>query len=87
MEESLRGIDRRRFTVALAWGPGDILDDEARQIDDLELVPLRTGELNQPIGESLIRERLVCEEHKARREEEGVAHPPQDLSDRDSSHG
>jgi glycosyltransferase involved in cell wall biosynthesis len=35
-------LDRRRFTVALAWGPGDILDDEARQIDDLELFPVET---------------------------------------------
>jgi len=35
-------LDRRRFAVALAWGPGDILDDEARQIDDLELFPVET---------------------------------------------
>jgi len=35
-------LDRRRFSVALAWGPGDILDDEARQIDDLALFPVQT---------------------------------------------
>ncbi len=33
-------LDRRRFAVALAWGPGDILDEEARQIADLELFPV-----------------------------------------------
>ena len=35
-------LDRRRFAVALAWGPGDLLDDEARRIDDLELFPVKT---------------------------------------------
>jgi glycosyltransferase involved in cell wall biosynthesis len=35
-------LDRRHFSVALAWGPGDILDDEARQIDDIELFPVQT---------------------------------------------
>jgi len=35
-------LDRRRFSVALAWGPGDILDGEARQIGDLELFPVET---------------------------------------------
>jgi glycosyltransferase involved in cell wall biosynthesis len=35
-------LDRRRFVVALAWGPGDILDGEARQIGDLELFPVET---------------------------------------------
>jgi len=35
-------LDRRRFAVALAWGPGDILDDEVRQIDDLELFPVES---------------------------------------------
>jgi len=35
-------LDRRRFAVALAWGPGDILDAEARQIGDLELFPVQT---------------------------------------------
>jgi glycosyltransferase involved in cell wall biosynthesis len=35
-------LDRRRYAVALAWGPGDILDGEARQIEDLELFPVET---------------------------------------------
>jgi len=35
-------LDRRRFAVALAWGPGDILDGEAGQIGDLELFPVET---------------------------------------------
>ena len=35
-------LDRRRFAAALAWGPGDILDGEARQIEDLELFPVET---------------------------------------------
>lgn len=32
-----RELDRSRFEVALAWGPGDLLDSEAAAIDDLQL--------------------------------------------------
>ncbi len=32
-----RELDRSRFEVALAWGPGDLLDPEAAAIDDLQL--------------------------------------------------
>ncbi len=32
-----RELDRSRFEVALAWGPGDVLDPEAAVIDDLSL--------------------------------------------------
>ena len=28
-------LDRNEFQTALAWGPGDILDSEAREIADL----------------------------------------------------
>lgn len=34
--ETTAGLDRRRFAVGLAWGPGDPLDREARGIPDLE---------------------------------------------------
>ncbi len=37
-------LDRGRNEVALAWGPGDILDDEAAAIPDLELFPVQTLE-------------------------------------------
>jgi glycosyltransferase involved in cell wall biosynthesis len=29
-------LDRSRFDAALAWGPGDVLDEEARSVEDLE---------------------------------------------------
>ncbi len=35
-----RNLDRERFTVALAWGPGDLLDDEVTAIPDLEVFPI-----------------------------------------------
>lgn len=34
--ETAAGLDRRRFVVGLAWGPGDALDPEAREIPELE---------------------------------------------------
>ncbi len=37
-----RGLDRRVFDVALTWGPGDRLDDEAAAIPDLERIPVPT---------------------------------------------
>jgi len=33
--DTAAGLDRERFEVALAWGPGDPLDDEARALDDV----------------------------------------------------
>jgi len=35
-----RNLDRERFAVALAWGPGDLLDDEAAAIADLDHYPV-----------------------------------------------
>jgi glycosyltransferase involved in cell wall biosynthesis len=35
-----RNLDRERFTVALAWGPGDFLDDEAMAVPDVETFPI-----------------------------------------------
>ncbi len=35
-----RNLDRERFAVALAWGPGDLLDDEAMAVPDLEVFPI-----------------------------------------------
>ncbi len=35
-----RALDRERFEVGLAWGPGELLDEEAESIDDLELFPI-----------------------------------------------
>jgi len=35
-----RNLDRERFAVALAWGPGDLLDDEALTIPDIEVFPM-----------------------------------------------
>jgi glycosyltransferase involved in cell wall biosynthesis len=35
-------LDRRSFDVALAWGPGDYLDDEAAEISQLERIPVPT---------------------------------------------
>jgi len=40
-------LDRTRFRAALAWGPGDRLDDEARALTDVELRPV--PELVRPI--------------------------------------
>ncbi len=37
-----RNLDRRIFDVALCWGPGDLLDDEAAAIRDLERIPVPT---------------------------------------------
>ena len=37
-----RELDRRIFDVALCWGPGDLLDDEAEAIRDLERIPVPT---------------------------------------------
>jgi len=33
--DTAAGLDRNRFAVALAWGPGDPLDQEARSLDDV----------------------------------------------------
>jgi len=35
-----RALDRKDFEVALAWGPGDLLDDEAAAIRELERIPV-----------------------------------------------
>jgi len=35
-------LDRAHFEVALAWGPGDLLDDEAMAIPGLERIPVPT---------------------------------------------
>ena len=37
-----RKLDRRVFDVALAWGPGDLLDNEAAAISELERIPVPT---------------------------------------------
>ena len=37
-----RKLDRKIFDVALCWGPGDLLDDEAAAIRNLERIPVRT---------------------------------------------
>ena len=37
-----RELDRRIFDVALCWGPGDLLDDEAAAIQNLERIPVQT---------------------------------------------
>ncbi len=37
-----RELDRRIFDVALCWGPGDLLDDEAAAIRNLERIPIPT---------------------------------------------
>ena len=37
-----RALDRKSFAVALAWGPGDRLDDEAAAIPDLARYPVPT---------------------------------------------
>jgi glycosyltransferase involved in cell wall biosynthesis len=37
-----RELDRKDFEVALAWGPGDLLDDEAAAIPELERIPVPT---------------------------------------------
>ena len=39
---TVRSLDRKDFEVALAWGPGDLLDDEAAAIPDLERIPVPT---------------------------------------------
>ena len=43
-----RTLDRERFAVALAWGPGDILDDEAMAVPNLERFPV--GSLVRPVA-------------------------------------
>jgi len=35
-------LDRAQFEVALAWGPGELLDDQAAAIPDLERIPVPT---------------------------------------------
>ena len=40
--QTARGLDRRDFDVGLAWGTGDLLDDEAAMIPDLERFPVAT---------------------------------------------
>jgi glycosyltransferase involved in cell wall biosynthesis len=35
-----RALDRRSFSVALAWGPGDYLDAEVEDISDIERFPV-----------------------------------------------
>ena len=37
-----RNLDRKSFDVALAWGPGDLLDGDAASIPDLERFPVPT---------------------------------------------
>ena len=37
-----RKLDRKIFDVALCWGPGDLLDDEAAAIRNLERIPVQT---------------------------------------------
>ena len=37
-----RKLDRTVFDVALAWGPGDLLDDEAAAISEIERIPVPT---------------------------------------------
>lgn len=37
-----RKLDRKFFDIALAWGPGDYLDDEATTIPELERIPVPT---------------------------------------------
>jgi glycosyltransferase involved in cell wall biosynthesis len=41
-------LDRGEFSVGLVWGPGDRLDDEAKQIPDLDLFPVSS--LVRPIA-------------------------------------
>ena len=41
-------LDRDLCEVALAWGPGDVLDDEAEAIPALELFPVQT--LRRPVA-------------------------------------
>ena len=59
-------LDRSRFEAGLAWGPGDVLDDDARAIDGLttfeidalvrpvapvrDLRALASSALSQPVG-------------------------------------
>jgi glycosyltransferase involved in cell wall biosynthesis len=38
--QTARALDRQDFEVALAWGPGDLLDDEAAKIPHLERIPV-----------------------------------------------
>ena len=38
--QTARALDRTAFEVALAWGPGDLLDDEAVAIPHLERIPV-----------------------------------------------
>jgi glycosyltransferase involved in cell wall biosynthesis len=40
--QTARGLDRQRFDVGLAWGPGDRLDDEAAAMEKLERFPIPT---------------------------------------------
>ena len=37
-----RELDRQNFDVALCWGPGDLLDEEAAEIRNLERIPIPT---------------------------------------------
>jgi glycosyltransferase involved in cell wall biosynthesis len=46
--QTARGLDRAAFDVGLAWGPGDLLDDEAAVLDGLERFPIPT--LVRPIA-------------------------------------
>lgn len=39
---TVRGLDRREFRVALLYGPGGLLDDEAQQIPDAWIEPVPT---------------------------------------------
>ena len=41
-------LDRERFAVALAWGSGDLLDDEAMAVPNLERFPV--GSLVRPVA-------------------------------------
>jgi glycosyltransferase involved in cell wall biosynthesis len=41
-------LDRESFLAGLAWGPGDVLDDEARALDDV--VKFEIGDLVRPVA-------------------------------------
>lgn len=41
-------LDREVFEAGLAWGPGDVLDDEARALDDV--VRFEIGDLVRPVA-------------------------------------
>jgi len=65
-------LDRRRFAVALAWGPGDILDEEARQIADLERQPRACRDsIHQTLFERVLNCRLTESEIETDHHQDG----------------